>query len=182
MKTYIALLRGINVSGQKKVPMAELRELLETSGLQNLRTYIQSGNVIFNASNQNSSQLEKQIKKAIMEYFSFDVSVLVKTPKEIQSILENAPFSDKKPEQIYFTLLSQIPDPNLVQELRKINYPNEGFIITDYCVYGYRLIGFGRAKCSNNFFERKLKVSSTSRNYNTMMKLLSLSKEIEVNG
>ncbi len=174
MNTYIALLRGINVSGQKKVSMTELRILFEKLNFKNVITYIQSGNVLFNTSKQDSSQLEGQIKNAIMAHFGFEVSVLVITSQELNAILDNCPFSDEKTEQSYFTLLHHIPDPNLVHEVRKIDYHNEEFIITNECVYFYCSTGYGRAKCNNNFFERKLKLTATTRNYKTMMKLLSL--------
>ena len=84
MQIYIALLRGINVGGHKKVPMTELRDLLSNSGFQNVQTYIQSGNVVFQSS-KNVSTLEKEIQKLIFNHFGFDVSVIVKTDDELQT-------------------------------------------------------------------------------------------------
>lgn len=81
MNTYIALLKGINVGGHKKVPMAELRKLFSKSGFENVQTYIQSGNVIFKSSEQTIT-IEDKIQKAIMAHFGFEVSVLVKTRRE----------------------------------------------------------------------------------------------------
>ncbi len=177
MKTYIALLRGINVSGQKKIPMAELRELLSNSGLENVQTYIQSGNVIFQSSEKDKKTLETIVHKAIKLHFGFDVPVLVLTPQELNQIFDDSPFPQSEKEKSYFMFLYEKPDETLVSEVSQLNYPNEEFIITDNSVYFYCATGYGKAKCSNNFFERKLKVTATARNYKTMVKLLSLSAE-----
>ncbi len=176
-KTYIALLRGINVSGQKKVPMAELRALLSEEGLANVRTYIQSGNVIFQSSEQNISQLELRIHNAIKSHFGFEVPILVKTPEQMQEIFDTCPFPEEKKINSYFMLLYATPDSQLVAEVSKLTYPNEEFIITNTCIYFYCAVGYGKAKFGNNFFERKLKLTATARNYKTMVKLLSLSTE-----
>ncbi|WNH13503.1 DUF1697 domain-containing protein [Thalassobellus suaedae] len=178
MNTYIALLRGINVSGQKKVSMAELRELLSKSGLENVQTYIQSGNVIFQSSEKSIKALENNIQKSILDHFGFEVPVLVRTPKELKIIFDTCPFPETNKENSYFSILHVVPDVNLIIETQEIQYPNEEFVITDDCVYFYSPVGYGKAKCNNNFFERKLKVSVTTRNYKTMLKLLSLSTEI----
>jgi len=177
MKTFIALLRGINVSGQKKVPMAQLRSLLTNSGFKNVQTYIQSGNVIFQTSEENQSELEHIIQNSIFSHFGFDVSVLVRTPINIQNILDVCPFSEDKKINSYFTLLHSNPDISLMDETSEISYPNEEFHITNNCVYFFSSNGYGNAKCNNNFFERKLKVTATTRNYKTMVKLLSLCAE-----
>lgn len=178
MNTYIALLRGINVAGQKKVPMAELRDLLSKSGLKNVKTYIQSGNVIFQSSERDIQKLELIIHKAIKQHFGFEVPVLIKTPQELQMIFDACPFPEEEKINSYFTLLYTIPEKNLVEDVSKISHQNEAFIITDNCIYFYSAIGYGRTKYNNNFFERKLKTTATARNYKTMLKLLSLSAEI----
>ncbi len=177
MRTYIALLRGINVSGQKKVPMVELRKLFSDLNFKNVQTYIQSGNVIFQSVETNKTFLERMIQKGIVTHFGFDVSVLVRTSVDIKNILEACPFSEEKKINGYFTLLHSVPDKNLMDETSLISYPNEEFHLTDQCVYFFSSTGYGNAKCNNNFFERKLKVSATTRNYKTMIKLLSLCAE-----
>ena len=175
MKTYIALLRGINVSGQKKIPMAELRELLSKLGLKNVQTYIQSGNVIFESKEINVTVLENNIQKAIMVHFGFEVPILIKTPIGLQQIFDDCPFPEDKKVNSYFTMLYTIPDKILIEEVSKTSYPNEEFIITNDCIYFYCSIGYGKAKYNNNFFERKLKTTATARNYKTMVKLIALS-------
>jgi len=175
MNTYMALLRGINVSGQKKIPMADLRGLLTKSGLQNVQTYIQSGNIIFQSSEENVRKLEEKIHGAIKIHFGFEVPILIKTYKQLQQIFDACPFSEEKKINSYFILLYSTPNVKLVDEVSKTSYPNEEFIITNKCIYFYCSTGYGKAKLNNNFFERKLKITSTARNYRTMVKLLAMS-------
>jgi uncharacterized protein (DUF1697 family) len=175
MKTYIALLRGINVGGHKKVPMAELRGLLTKSGLKNVLTYIQSGNVIFQSSEENKSKLEAVINEKINARFGFDIPVLVKSKEEIKAILDNCPFPDEKKVVSYFILLRDFPEKDLVDETSKQLFPKEVFIISKNCIYIFYALGAGRAKLGVNWFEKKLKVKATARNYRTMAKLIEMS-------
>jgi len=179
MKTYVALLRGINVSGHKKVPMAELREILSKVGFVNVQTYIQSGNVIFQSTEEKTQKLAGIIQKEIKKYFDFEVPVLIKTHDELLSIFNNCPFSKEKKVNSYFTFLYWTPDQLLVENLGELKYPNEEIIISNSCIYFYSSMGYGNTKYNNNFFERKLKVTATARNYKTMLKLLSLSSDLK---
>lgn len=179
MKTYVALLRGINVSGHKKVPMAELRDILFKVGFVNVQTYIQSGNVIFRSTEEDIQKLTQIIQKEIKNYFDFEVPVLIKTNDELLNIFNDCPFSQEKKESSYFTLLYWTPDQLLVDNLGELKYPNEEIIILNSCIYFYSSIGYGNRKYNNNFFERKLKVTATARNYKTMLKLLSLSSDLK---
>jgi len=176
MKTYIALLKGINVGGHKKVRMAELRDLLAKSGFQNVQTYIQSGNVIFKSLDE-AYGLEEKISNLISVHFGFDVSVIVKTKAELQLIFDSCPFEKDIKEMSYFIILNTIPDAKMIDEVNKISYENEEVIIKNNCLYFYSPNGFGQTKFNMNTYERKLKVIGTSRNYNTMVKLLSLSSD-----
>ncbi|WP_299777908.1 DUF1697 domain-containing protein [uncultured Formosa sp.] len=178
MNTYIALLRGINVSGQKKVSMANLQELMTDLGFSNVKTYIQSGNMVFQSSENNSSILEAKISESIFKTFGFEVPVLVKNEMQLQKIFNFNSFSEVEKPASYFTLLSEIPKAELVKSVSKETYKDEVFTITDSCVYSYSKHGYGKAKCNNNFFERKLKVSATTRNFKTMQKLLSLCSDL----
>lgn len=174
MNTYIVLLKGINVGGHKKVPMAELRELLTKSGFENVKTYIQSGNVILKSS-EKSKTVENKIQKAIVAYFKFEVSVLVKTSRELQQIFEACPFSEEKKQASYFMMLYDTPNEDLVKVASEKIYEGEEYKIINDCIYFFCAKGYGQAKFNTNFFERKLKTFATARNYNTMVKLLSLS-------
>ena len=176
MNTYIALLRGINVGGHKKVPMAELRTLLTKSGLDNVKTYIQTGNIIFQSNYISTQSLEDHIQKSIIDHFGFDVSVLVKTRGQLLTIFNNCPFSEEKKVKSYFAILSEYPKEELVEEASQKAYENEVYLIQNDCIYFFCANGYGKAKFNLNFFERKLNVSATARNYKTMVKLLSLSE------
>ena len=175
MKTYIALLRGINVSGHKKILMTDLITLLEKSELQNVKTYIQSGNVIFSSSKKKET-LSTIIFEAIQKKYGWEVPVLVLTSIEIKSILDNCPFSGEKKEKSYFILLKNKPATETVLETSKLSNSNEELIITNSCIYIFYSLGAGKSKLGTNFFERKLKVRATARNYRTMAKLLEMSR------
>lgn len=176
MTTHIALLRGINVSGQKKILMADLRALFEVLGFSNVRTYIQSGNVIFQTSE--TKNLSEKISEAIKERYGWDVPVLVKTSTELQSILKASPFNSEKLKQSYFTLLSEAPSEENINQIKDLDYPNEEFHIIKNCVYLFYKNGAGRAKLGANLIERKLEVNATARNYRTLTKLIELANQL----
>lgn len=174
MNTFIALLKGINVGGHKKVPMAELRELLSDIGLENVRTYIQSGNVILKSEATSSLDIEKDISNAISNHFKFDVSVLVKTKEDLKRIFDGCPFSEEKKIASHFIMLHDSPHNDLVKLASEKIYIDEEYKIINDCIYYFSAKGFGKAKFNVNFFERKLKTFATARNYRTMLKLIEI--------
>jgi uncharacterized protein (DUF1697 family) len=177
VKTYIALLRGINVGGHRKVPMPELRELLTKIGFSDVKTYIQSGNVIFKVAETNVQKIENSLQNLIIDNFGFEVSVIVRTKQQLQKIFDDCPFPEAKKVSSYFAILSHLPQENLVQKAYEKVYEKEEYKIINDCIYFYSDKGYGNAKFSLNYFERKLNVNATARNYKTMLKLLSLSAE-----
>lgn len=177
MNTYIALLRGINVGGHRKVPMAELRDLLTNMGFYNVKTYIQSGNVILKTKEKPLVQIENRIRKAIESYFGFEVSVMVRTKEQLQKIVNDCPFTEAKKVSSYFAILSHVPHEDLVKKAYEKTYDDEEYSIINDCIYFYSEKGYGKAKFSLNYFEKKLNVNATARNHKTMLKLLSLSAE-----
>lgn len=179
MITYIALLRGINVSGHKKIKMADLREMLQKTDFEDVQTYIQSGNVVFKSDDLNILSLEEKIKKGIAKTFGFDVPVLVKTRIDLINILKESPFTkaeDIEANKIYYVLLKNEAEQAVAANINQENYPNELFVITKNCVYLNCINGAGKAKLNNNVIERKLKVEATTRNHRTMQKLIELSQ------
>lgn len=172
MKTYIALLRGINVGGHKKILMSDLKKLFESLGFRDVRTYIQSGNVVF--SSNADVDFANTISEAIESKYGFKVPVLVKKASELAEILSKCPFSDEKREKSYFILLAEDPDEEAKVASATFASEEEQFFITDNCVYIFYAKGAGKAKLGVNFFEKKLKVIATARNYRTMAKLLEL--------
>ena len=177
MNQYIVLLKGINVGGHKKVPMAELRQLLEDSGYQEVQTYIQSGNIILKAEENDLQKIEQHISITILNHFGFEVSVLVKTREELHRIFINSPFSENKKRTSYFMMLHDTPEKVKVKETSDKLYEGEEYQIINDCIYYFNEKGLGKAKFNINFFERKFNTFATARNYNTLVKLLSLSSQ-----
>ncbi|MBX7151854.1 DUF1697 domain-containing protein [bacterium] len=177
MSTYIALLRGINVSGQKKVPMADLKKTFEALKFKNVQTYIQSGNVVFECNQSDSEKLESMIEKQIRKDFDFDVPVIIRTPSELQGILKSSPFlkdPKKDKDRMYVTFLAKEPLSEHVKKLDGISYPQEEFVLKNKTIYFFSPNGYGNAKMNNNFFENKLKVSATTRNLKTIQQLIEM--------
>ncbi|WP_397363725.1 DUF1697 domain-containing protein [Olleya sp. R77988] len=174
MNTYLAFLRGINVGGHNKIPMQELRDLLNQIGFKDVKTYIQTGNIIFKTSSTDRNLLASKIKNGIYNQFGFDIPVLIKTPTQIISILEKCPFTEEEKLKSYFALLYDKATIQQIQSLKSYSFPDEKFQLIDDCIYLYSSIGYGKSKANNNFFEKKIKIKLTTRNYNTLNKLVKL--------
>ncbi|GIK59141.1 MAG: DUF1697 domain-containing protein [Ignavibacteriota bacterium] len=178
MKKYIALLRGINVSGQKLIKMSELRTLFEKAGLQNVQTYIQSGNIIFSSKEKLSGKISQNISSAIKKKFGFDVHAIVLTPGELDKVILSNPFikTQKESDKLYIIFLSSIPSKDNVNRIIAAEYFPEEYIVDGKCIYLFVPNGYGKAKLNNNFFENKLKVFGTTRNLKTLNALIELTK------
>jgi uncharacterized protein (DUF1697 family) len=182
MNTSISLLRGINVSGSKTVKMNALRTAFEDCGFKNVQTYIQSGNIIFQHKETNTQELEKKIARKIKSQFGFDVPVLVKTIGELTTAIKKNPFGkDPLKDACFFhvTFLSSLPEKENSKKFTALIFPPEEFILTGNTIYLYMPKGYGNAKLTNNFIEGKLKVSATTRNWKTVLELLSMAEAIE---
>ncbi|WP_350286335.1 DUF1697 domain-containing protein [uncultured Croceitalea sp.] len=176
MQTFIVFLRGINVSGQKKMKMAKLKEILSENGFQNVQTYIQSGNLIL-STKWDKETVAQKIKDIITDNFGFEVPILVLTAEVVNQMLEACPYAKLEDKKRYFTLLYEQADAKMVADFEALSYENEDFSVTENCVYLYCKNGAGKAKLSNNVIEQKLKVTATTRNLNTMRKMLELTKK-----
>ncbi|HMI06416.1 MAG TPA: DUF1697 domain-containing protein [Flavobacterium sp.] len=178
MKTYIALLRGINVSGHKLIKMEKLREVLKELELEHISTYIQSGNVLFQSKISGSKKLEKMISDLIYKHFGFDVAVIVLTPEELKTTVKNNPFSKENIElpQPYIAFLSTIPVFSDIEVLKATDFQNDRFVVMDNKMYLHYADGAGSTKLSNAIIEKKLKLTSTARNWKTVLKLIELSE------
>ena len=172
MPTYISLLRGINVSGQKKILMADLKSLYEELGFENVRTYIQSGNVAFESKEGSAKALQQLIFNKIKVQYGFDVPNLILSPTEIEDALTNNPFQGI--EKMYFVFLSEVPLQEKIDKLGELNFDNEFYEINNKVIYFHCPDGYGKAKLNTNFFEKKLNVSVTTRNLRTTKKLLEI--------
>ena len=179
MTTYISLLRGINVSGKNKILMADLRGMYESLGFVNVQTYVQSGNVIFDYTGDETTLLATLIKNEIKNVFGYDVPVFIREPNDFYHIINN-PFtndSDKEPSKFYVIFLSKSPHPSAVQKLRMPTNESAEYLINTKEIFLYCPNGYGRTKLNNNFFEKKLNVPATTRNWKTVNKLYHLAME-----
>lgn len=175
MHTYIAFLRGINVSGQKLIKMEVLRAILMELPIQNCNTYIQSGNIIFKSLLTNTSELENLITNAIEKHFGFQVPVLILTLQELQKSSQQNPFQKlEDPTQPYVTFLSDIPEITSIKAFKAIDFKEDRFFITDKTMYIIYANPGGNSKLTNAIIERKLKVRATTRNWKTVNKLIEL--------
>ncbi len=177
MERFISILRGINVGGQRKLPMEQLKSLFEGLNYKDVFTYIQSGNVIFTADKIPPPVLEKIIEKKISEKFNMEVPVIIRQVPEMASILAINPFLKIKGidiEKLHVTFLEKIPGQNELNNIEKYDYSPDKFSIIKKEVFLYCPGGYGKTKLSNNFFESKLKVKATTRNWKTVNKLAGL--------
>ncbi|PCI97268.1 MAG: hypothetical protein COB15_08070 [Flavobacteriales bacterium] len=172
MKTYISLLRGINVSGQKKILMADLKSLYEELGFTKVQTYIQSGNVVFEYQETKTADLQQVIFNKIQSHYGFEVPNLILLPTEVEKALKNNPYQGI--EKMYFVFLAEQPEKENIKTLSEFNFDNEFYNLGHKMIYFHCPNGYGKAKLSNNFFENKLKVSATTRNLRTTNKLLEM--------
>ena len=177
MPTIISILRGINV-GQRKVLMTDLRSLYEKLGFKDVITYIQSGNVIFKTDKKISDQkLAEKIEKVISKQYGFDVPVINRTREELKKIILANPFLEIKgidKSKLHVTFLTTEPDQVNIKLAREFDYSPDKFIISGTEVFLYIPVSYAETKLSNKFFESKLKVSATTRNWNTVTKLAEL--------
>ena len=176
--TKFALLRGINVGGHRKVPMAELRQLMTDLGFGQVKTYIQSGNIIFNADTEETAQLAEKIQKAILEHFGFEVPVICLTAETLQQAVKNNPFATEATPltQLHLSFLNKVPEKSLAEALQEIDLSPDQFHLQNTFIYLNIPGKYHKTKLSNALFEKKLKVSATTRNWKTVMKLITLSE------
>jgi uncharacterized protein (DUF1697 family) len=180
MKTYISLLRGINVSGQKSIKMIDLQILFETIGFINVKTYIQSGNVIFKSKLEVNEVIEDIIQKELFKKFGFLVPVIVRSIDEMIEVIDNNPFLKQTEidyKSVYISFLSEKPNQKLIDNAINTSYLPEIFHIINKEVYLFCPIGYGKTKLSNTFFENKMKVQATTRNWNSTNKLIEMAKD-----
>ena len=180
MKKYISLLRGINVSGQKKINMNDLKSLYSSLNLFSVRTYIQSGNVLFCSNQDDELILKHSIEREIEKEYKFKVPTIVLNAIKLKRILSNNPFhgNDIDFKKLYVIFLSLKPASSQVKLLHETELNEVSFLLDKDIIYLYCPEGYGRTRFNNNFFEKKLKVDATTRNWNTVTKLGNMLKEI----
>ncbi|MDX5151158.1 MAG: DUF1697 domain-containing protein [Acidiferrobacterales bacterium] len=171
MQRYVSILRGINVSGQKKIKMDDLTVLYESLGFENVRTYIQSGNVVFDAAGKNSEKIAGDIEQAIQRRYGFEVPVQLRTRAEMGTIVKANPFLKEEGIDIgklHVTFLERAPGKSSVQKFNPGSLGPDRYVIQRAEVYLYCPGGYGKTRMSNNFIEKQLGVRATTRNWKTV--------------
>jgi len=178
MTRYISILRGINVSGQKVIKMADLKILYEKLKLNNVTTYIQSGNVVFDSPIKLKAEL---IENAIAKHYGFSVPVILRTDKEWTKIITSNPFTkdpDKDISKMHVVFLADKPNLPDKEKLNKVKHPSEEYFFEGTEVFLYCPNGYGKTKLSNTFLEKTLKTTATTRNWKTVNKLKEIADSI----
>jgi uncharacterized protein (DUF1697 family) len=173
---YLALLRGINVGGKNKLPMKDLVEIFIEAGCADVRTYIQSGNVIFRASPGVSAQLPEEITSLVAKRFGFQTPVILRTAEQLRDVISNNPFrkAGAAEDTLHVMFLADLPSPLSVDNLDPDRSRPDTFIVRGQEVYLQLSNGVAGTKLSNNYFDSKLTTTSTGRNWRTVTKLLEL--------
>jgi uncharacterized protein (DUF1697 family) len=180
METYVALLRGINVSGQKKIKMADLKTLFEELKFTNVRTYIQSGNVVFDTRKGNREAIVKIIEKGISDRYGFDVKVLLRTGDELHQIISRNPFAAEPSldiSRLYVTLMEHEPGDEYVSKLKLTDFAPDRYVVSGNEIFIYYSVSYSSSKLNNNLFENKLKLVATTRNWRTLNELKQMALE-----
>lgn len=180
MNKYIVLIRGINVGGRNKLLMKELVVILKGLGCVNVKTYIQSGNVVLQSSNDNVTELSKIIGQAINQQQGFQPHIHILTTKDLQQAIDNNPFTEAKvdPKTLHFGFLDSMPSNPNIGKLAALKTTTEYFQLIDKVFYLNAPDGIGRSKLAAQS-EKALGVPMTSRNWRTVDKLQSMLMELE---
>jgi uncharacterized protein (DUF1697 family) len=176
--TQIALLRGINLAGRRRVAMADLRELVSALGYEDVRTHLQSGNVVLSATDAPRTvgrKLERELERAV----GFDVQVAVRTRDELAQVVEQDPLGDvvDNPARYLVSFLSAEPSAKVLRELEGVDVAPEQFVIRGREIYAWHPNGIQRSTLAKLLSEQQLGVGVTARNWNTVTKLRALADE-----
>ena len=174
--TRVALLRGINVGGRNKLPMKELAAMFADVGCSDVRTYIQSGNVVFQLGPATGEDVPALISESILSRFGYQVPVVTRTAVELREVVEANPFvqAGAEADKLHVMFLAGVPDAGDVQGLAPDRSPGDEFAVLGREVYLHCPNGFASTKLTNAYFESKLSTTSTTRNWRTVLRLLDM--------
>ena len=171
----IVLLRGINVGGHRRVAMADLRALLNRLGYEDVQTLLQSGNVVL-TSGVRADRLERQLEEQLEDEFGLDIQVVVRTRDELADVIERNPLAAvaTDPARYVVSFLSAAPAASVARELAGIDVPPEQFVVSGRELYAWYPNGINKSQLMKLLSEKRLGVTATARNWNTVTKLLAL--------
>ena len=177
MAAYIAMLRGVNVTGHNTIKMEVLRGLCQGLGFRNVETYVQSGNIVFQALLENPEAISKRIGETVLRSFGFDTPVIVRTSKEMRNVIGNNPFLKEKgidSSKLHVTFLSETAQKGSEKKLETLATNPDRFYPASHEIYLYCPGGYGRTRLSNNAIEKALSVEATTRNWKTTNALFEM--------
>ena len=176
--TYVALLRGINVGGKNKLSMLDLAAMFTEAGCMDVRTYIQSGNVVFSAAPGLAKRLPDLVSQHIADRFGYRVPVVTRTADEFRQVATRNPFikSDADANSLHVGFLANLPDQRHIAALDEKRSPGDSFKVHRREVYLCLPNGVARTKLTNNYFDSTLATTSTFRNWRTVLKLLEMTQ------
>ena len=176
MTAYVALLRGVNLGSTNKVPMKELRSVVEGLGHEGVRTYLQSGNVVFTSRSSTPRRIAGDLEAALADAFGLDISVILRTSSDLRRIARGNPFATEgvKGTFLHVMFLAEPPSSQAVESLEPDRSPPDEFRVKGSEVYLWFPGGSGKSKLTLDYFERQLETRATARNWNTVTKLLEL--------
>ncbi|MCC6398131.1 MAG: DUF1697 domain-containing protein [Bacteroidetes bacterium] len=178
MAVYISLLRGINVGGHKKIPMKDLKALYESAGFTDFKTYIQSGNVVFNSTRKDIQRINTDIEKAITDSFGFPVTVITREAGDLGKIIKQNPFAGRDgidEKHLFVVFLGAKPSATAVKDLSIPPVKTRDELkVSALEVFVHCPDGYGQTPYTNLFFEKKLKVAATARNWRTTTTLYAM--------
>jgi uncharacterized protein (DUF1697 family) len=173
---HVALMRGINLAGKNSLPMKDLVAIFEAAGCKDLRTYIQSGNVIYRAPAAKAAKLPAVVAKAILEKHGLKVPVVTRTASELAAAAQTNPFLKKGADEsaLHVVFLADEPAQAQVSALDAQRSPPDCFTCVGREIYLSCPNGLGRSKLTTSYFDAKLETTSTIRNWRTVLKLVEL--------
>lgn len=176
VSTYVALFRAVNVGGRNRVPMKELKPLFSSIGLEDATTYIQSGNVVFRAASASGTGFSESIERAIADAYGLDIDVILRTPAQLARIIDRNPFLEAQPDRskLHVAFMSSKPTGGAGSRLDPKRSSPDEFSVSGAEIYLHFPNGSGRSKLTMDYFERRLEVRATARNWNTVTRLLEL--------
>lgn len=178
MTTYAALLRGINVGGSKKVPMADLRTLMEGLGYDGVRTHLQSGQAVFTPGHGDEESLAAELTQVIEKHFGFPVDVIVRDHAYLKAVADACPFpaAELEARQLHVTYFSEPVDAERFAGIDRAAHLPDDFRLGDRALYLYAPDGLGRSKLAEQLSKPRITkgLIATSRNWNTVVKLVEL--------
>jgi len=176
--THIALLRGINVGGKNKLPMRDLVTMFEKARCREVRTYIQSGNVLFKAGAAVLAKVPSSVQTAIRKQFGYEIPVVIRSANEVEQVICKSPFAKKRVDaaRLHVVFLADTPTAALVKTLDPHRSDPDEFVVAGKDIYLHLPNGNGQTKLTNAYFDSKLKTVSTVRNWRTVNKLLELAR------